>query len=197
MVRLGTAAFCAAGLLAVFAAIRAQGRVTQLAAAGAKAQSRISQLEQLLKEQEARRNDENHASCPPASPSCEMVRSELRDAARVEVRLALLEATRAGAAPALSNQQHSSDLVALARFELREALAAEDSGWCNCPTLNITQLCRALGTPRDSWEREAARSRDEADGLRLALLEANARAQEASERAIEAAALLKRPRQPL
>ena len=115
----------------------------------------------------------------------------VQGAARAAMREQLLEAALAGGATSMqagmTDAQRQADRAEWARFELREALAAENPGWCACPPApNVTQLCRALMAPVDgSWEREAARARTEVDALRLAVLEANARAQEASERALQ------------
>jgi hypothetical protein len=117
----------------------------------------------------------------------------VQGAARAAMREQLLEAALAGGATSMlagmTDAQRQADRAEWARFELREALAAENPGWCACPPApNVTQLCRALMAPVDgSWEREAARARTEVDALRLAVLEANARAQEASERALQTA----------
>ena len=130
---------------------------------------------------------------PPPPPPSPFPLEVVQGAARAAMREQLLEAALAGGATSMqagmTDAQRQADRAEWARFELREALAAENPGWCACPPApNVTQLCRALMAPVDgSWEREAARARAEVDALRLAVLEANARAQEASERAVQAA----------
>lgn len=122
----------------------------------------------------------------------------VREAARIEMREALLRASRAGsateavaAATAVSAQGATAapgdaELEA-ARFLLREAIATENPGWCHCPPApNVTRLCAALSPPTlGACELRVASARSEADSLRSALLEANSRALEASERAAE------------
>jgi len=130
---------------------------------------------------------------PPPPPPSPLPLEVVQGAARAAMREQLLEAALAGGATSMlagmTDAQRQADRAEWARFELREALAAENPGWCACPPApNVTQLCRALMAPVDgSWEREAARARAEVDALRLAVLEANARAQEASERALQTA----------
>lgn len=121
---------------------------------------------------------------PPTTPPLELV----REAARMAMREQLLEAARSGLSPLSTSHagMRAADMIEWARFEVHEALAAEDPGWCRCPPPpNVTQLCRALYAPAEgSWEREAARARAEVESLRLSLLEASARAQEANELAL-------------
>lgn len=129
--------------------------------------------------------------------------AHIRDVARTEMREALLRASHAAAgalgtptsatavvdasAPALSEAAEAT--LEAARFSLREALAAEAPGWCSCPPPpNITLLCSALAPPVVSaCEHRVSSARAEIELLRSALLEANARANEANDRAIEAA----------
>jgi hypothetical protein len=177
--------------------IVAENRHRQLARAAARAQERVAALELAL-QAERRRTGE---ACPPA-PAAELERVRAapptadRDAltmataaaARAEARAALLAAARGGGPGEDAAPVTAVEALGAARTVLREALAAEEPGWCACPPLpNVTQLCRAAGQSGGSCA-EAASVRAEVDALRLALLEANARAQQASEAAVEATA---------
>ena len=164
----------------------------QLAAAAAQAQDRMLTLERILAQERAAlaaerglRASERECCASHVAPDA------LRAAARAEVRDALLQASRAAAGPAAGEHERLSAQGELAAVELREAAAAEDPGWCRCPALpNITRLCQALAPPLAGGARaEAARARAEVDALRGALTEANLRAQEAEERALEHALL--------
>ena len=187
---------CAVCLLGIVCALLIGSYHRQLAFAASRAQERLAAVERGLKaEREARLRAESRL-CPDATnlqqqpqtppPSTEAIRQEARNA----MRKLLLQVAQDGTS-VLTAEEAEDNQVEWARFELREALAAEDPGWCSCPPPpNITKLCRALLPHTDRWELEAVRAQAEANSLRRAILEANARAQEASERALQAVAQL-------
>ncbi len=197
---------CATGAIMLLAA----NSQRQMSTAAARAQKRVQALERSLEAQHrivaqlrAACAEGSSAAAPTASvpsPSVErrqppaaagtLTLAEVRAAARAEVREALANASRALASaanrPPIGEAERLDAAIELARFEVREAVAAEDPGWCVCPPPpNVTQLCLALAPPAAGWEAEARRARAEADSLRLAVLDANARAQGASERELE------------
>ena len=108
-----------------------------------------------------------------------------------------------GAAQSATGRARASELN-LARVALGEALAAEQPGWCRCPPPpNLTEVCASLlmapssmadadggdgRTTAVTCEQRVLRARSEVDALRSAVLEANARSQEASAASILKAA---------
>ena len=190
----------------------AESHHRQVMRAAARAQDRAASLEhQLHKEREACARTREQLAAVVASRPTECVATAVQrqqpgssirapasplasGTARAEVRDALLAMSQTlvadGASPA-SNGSAASEFT-VARFVLHEALGAEEPSWCSCPPApDLTKLCSALqGRVASSrgGEHVAASASVEADALRRSLLEANARAQEASERAIEAAA---------
>ena len=122
--------------------------------------------------------------CPPPPP-CKLPpqTAEIQPSAsaRAEARAALAAAARDGATAADGASAAAAAELEGARFLLREALATEEQSWCSCPPLpNVTLLC--AGALR------AGAAADEVESLRRAVVQANARAQQASEQAVLRAA---------
>lgn len=133
----------------------------------------------------------------------------IRSVALREMREALLQASKAAAGaiavgmpmtaaavmdaavPPSSGAPIAAEAAELeaAQYALREALAAEAPGWCSCPPPpNMTLLCSALAPPQvGECEQRVASARAEAQALRSALLEANARVNEVTDSRIEEA----------
>ena len=190
-------ACCAFGVLGVFSCNRHW--------AASDARSRLLALErQLQVEREARASGSGSWSCAStriadakalsslAEGSVTVSSAALRAAAIAELRIALLQASQ-NLASALSPsiEELAAGELEHARFELREALASEDPGWCSCPPPpNITRLCMAL-VPTLS---EASTAPAELESLRAAVLEANARAADANERATQLSMRLQQKR---
>ena len=179
----------ALGVLGIFI----DHRHRQLTAAVARAHDKVLGLENALRtEREARTRAEKCQTPSLTSAAAEVPATaktpnvaDIREAARIEVRKALLDAAGEGRIAV----DMSTAGIEAARFAMHEALAAEEPGWCSCPPPpNVTRLCAALSPPPSTCELRATSARAEADAMRQALLEANVRATEASENLVEAAA---------
>lgn len=206
----------ALGVLAMFV----DQRHRQLVVAAAAAHERANGLEKALQAEKARSRASlaqglhcspaaaaaaAPTSSPPDAPAA-LTLGAIREVAQFEMRQALLQASTqkggiaaAVAAAATEPEQGASELK-LARIAVREALAAEQPGWCRCPSPpNVTELCASLlmtpssvvdahgsgsGTTAASCELRVLRARAEVEALRSAVLEANARLQDASAAAI-------------
>ena len=155
----------------------ARSRLQQAQAQQAQAQQ--AQAQEARAQQPCPRPHIEQSQPADSLPTLEAVRA----ASRAEMREELVRAAARAAAggSAIGEAERLSAQAELARHEAREARAAEEPGWCSCPAPpDLAQLCGALA-PASSWEREAHRARAEADALRAAALEANLRADAASE----------------
>ena len=178
----------------------------QLAVAATRASDRVNHLEQLLKsERDARRRDQQLCADqaaeaarrpppppprpppkpppppPPPPPPAPTPIELVQEAARMAMRQELAEAARHGLTiPSLDAAQQQDAKLEWAHFELREALAADDPGWCRCPPPpNVTKLCHALGILTADGTMSS-----EVNALRSAVMEANARVQEANDEVV-------------
>lgn len=188
---------CAAALgaccLVVLVGMVAENRHRQVAHAAARAQDKVASLERALDAERAKAAAALAARPPCARPASSLQVNGMTPlaplAVHAEVRAAVRAAADGSDGDGDTSAATSSEREA-ARAALREALAAEVPGWCGCPPLpNITLLCQAAVHAGGGCVRAAASARAEADALRQAVLEANARAQQASDAAVEALAM--------
>ena len=184
----GLVATLALGVVCIFV----DHRHRQLTAAVAHARDKVLGLENALRTEHAARKKAEERSCSMTSAVGAPTPAAIREAARFEMRKALLHASQAGDGAGSIALDMSTVGLEAARFTMQEALAAEEPGWCNCPPPpNVTRLCAALNPSPSTCELRATSARAEADAMRQAVLHANMRSTEASEKLVEAAALCK------